>query len=280
MKECRTCELVKTLDDFPKRSDSADGHRNECKNCRAIYQRNYYKNPPVKETFPEGYKRCSKCEKLLKLECFHKSKGSSDGLKGRCKDCRNADNKEFARLNPEYYIQWHAANKERRKKRDIEYRAKNKEKIRARVKIYTEKNEERLKLYKKAWYETNKPRIIANKKERRKNNIQVRLADNLRGRLYNAIKKNTNGNKKGGSAVKDLRCSIEFLIAYLEAKFQSGMSWANYGKWHVDHIMPISSFDLTIREQVKQACHYTNLQPLWAVDNLRKGNRIPNKGDK
>lgn len=60
-------------------------------------------------------------------------------------------------------------------------------------------------------------------------------------------------------------------MAYLEAKFTDGMSWKNYGKWHIDHIKPLASFDLTDPEQVKAACHFTNLQPLWASDNISKG---------
>jgi len=71
---------------------------------------------------------------------------------------------------------------------------------------------------------------------------------------------------------------MPYLIAHLESKFQEGMSWENYGKngWHLDHIIPLSAFDLTDPEQLKIACHYTNIQPLWARDNLVKSNKIPN----
>lgn len=82
------------------------------------------------------------------------------------------------------------------------------------------------------------------------------------------------GKTKAGSSVKDLGCSIEFLKQYLESKFKSKMSWKNYGKkWHVDHIKPLALFDLTKRRQFLKACHYTNLQPMWAKDNISKGNR-------
>lgn len=97
-----------------------------------------------------------------------------------------------------------------------------------------------------------------------------RLARNLRKRLRTALK----DNFKTGSAVADLGCSIYDFKTYLESKFVDGMSWENYGRegWHIDHILPLSKFDLQDVEQVKKACHYTNLQPLWAQDNRRKSN--------
>jgi hypothetical protein len=83
-------------------------------------------------------------------------------------------------------------------------------------------------------------------------------------------------NAKSGSAVRDLGCSIEQLKQHLESKFQTNMSWNNYGPtgWHIDHIIPLSKFNLSIREELLKACHYTNLQPLWAIDNICKGNKL------
>jgi len=99
-----------------------------------------------------------------------------------------------------------------------------------------------------------------------------RLRVDLRCRINIAIR----GNFKSGSAVKDLGCSIEELKTYLESKFQSNMTWDNWSRtgWHIDHIRPLSSFDLSDPVQVKLACHYTNLQPLWAKDNLKKGAKL------
>jgi predicted nucleic acid-binding Zn ribbon protein len=104
-----------------------------------------------------------------------------------------------------------------------------------------------------------------------KTNINFRLADILRSRINSKIRIN-----KVGSAVKDLGCSIEELKEYLESKFQPGMTWDNYGVqgWHIDHIIPLSSFNLLNEEDLKKACHYTNLQPLWAKDNWSKNKRV------
>jgi hypothetical protein len=100
------------------------------------------------------------------------------------------------------------------------------------------------------------------------NIINKKIANNLRGRLSQAIK----NNYKSGSAVRDLGCSIDELRQYLESKFQPGMSWNNHGRtgWHIDHIRPLCSFDLADEIQLKEACNYNNLQPLWAKDNLNK----------
>lgn len=116
-------------------------------------------------------------------------------------------------------------------------------------------------------------RKAAREVERRKTDPQFKLAKNLRARLHAAIK----NSQKRGSAVRDLGCTIEELKVYLESKFLPGMTWENWGKgpdkWNIDHIRPLASFDLEDRTQFLVANHYTNLQPLWAVDNLKKGDR-------
>lgn len=113
------------------------------------------------------------------------------------------------------------------------------------------------KAYQKALYQT----------------TQGRLRIILRSRLCSAIK---NGYK-AGSFVRDLGCTIEQLRAYLEEQFKPGMTWDNWALdgWHIDHIKPLTSFDLTDREQFKKACHYTNLQPLWAEENFSKQDKTP-----
>lgn len=125
--------------------------------------------------------------------------------------------------------------------------------------------------YAKQHYQNNKEHIHRQRKYRLYSNINARLAANLRTRLRNAVKY----QQKAGSAVRDLGCTIEELNKHLESRFQEGMSWDNWSKsgWHIDHIRPLSGFDLTDIEELKEACHYTNLQPLWAQDNLKKSDK-------
>lgn len=104
-------------------------------------------------------------------------------------------------------------------------------------------------------------------KERRTNDPNFKISSNLRSRLSTALRR----HHKRGSAVRDLGCSIDELWEHLAIKFEVGMTKENYGEWHLDHIRPLTSFDLTDKEQFLIAVHYTNLQPLWAADNKQKG---------
>lgn len=82
------------------------------------------------------------------------------------------------------------------------------------------------------------------------------------------------GGQKSGSTVRDLGCTVAELVVKLEALFAPGMTWANHGTdWHIDHIKPLALFDLTIRSEFLQACHFSNLQPLWAFENMSKGDK-------
>ena len=177
-------------------------------------------------------------------------------------------NKNKIKCRVKYYRQ---LNLDKIKEKKKNYYNKNKVKVLKKSTDYYIANKENKKEYDKVYNKINKKKINAYKRFRHKNDIQYKLACNLRTRLRSAI----NGNHKSGSAVKDLGCSISELKTYLESKFLPGMTWDNWNQygWHIDHIKPLSSFNLTDREQLLEACHYTNLQPLWATDNLSKNNR-------
>ncbi len=116
-------------------------------------------------------------------------------------------------------------------------------------------------------FQKTKKQEATKRRKRYKEDIQFRLGILLRSRISHLL--------TSGSAVRDLGCSLGGFKSYLEAKWQPGMNWDNYSLhgWHIDHIIPLSSFDLTNSKEFEKACHYTNLQPLWSYDNLSKGNR-------
>jgi hypothetical protein len=133
----------------------------------------------------------------------------------------------------------------------------------------TPKGQNSLKTAFKKYRVKNREKSRLRDNERLKTDLVFKIKKYLRPRLRSAIK----NNYKKGSAVQDLGCSVEFFKEYIGNQFQSGMTWDNWGEWHLDHKRPLSSFDLSIREQFLQAVHFTNYQPLWAVDNLRKGSK-------
>jgi hypothetical protein len=130
--------------------------------------------------------------------------------------------------------------------------------------------------YEKSYVERNSDKVRATKLKytnaRRHDDPLFKLAHALRRRLTSAIKR----GQKSGSAVDDLGCSVEEFKLYIESKFQPGMTWENYTYhgWHLDHIVPLSAFDLSSPEEFKRACHYTNIQPLWKLANLSKSDKI------
>lgn len=184
-------------------------------------------------------KHCTKCTLLLPISSFylHINKGKKR-YRSFCKKCLKLSN--------------------------YEYRKKS-NKSKERIKIY-EKTYRKTKSFKK--YRSN---YRKNYEKQKIGDIQYKLNRILRSRFSNSFLKNA----KSGSAVKDLGCSIEELKIYLEKQFLGGMNWDNHTRngWHIDHIIPISKFDLSKREEFLKACNYSNLQPLWSEDNLKKSNK-------
>ncbi len=131
-----------------------------------------------------------------------------------------------------------------------------------------------VKEYYKEYYQENKAKAkkiaIEYQRERRKIDPLYKMKVNLRSRTSVAFKKK--GYSKNTKTQEMLGVDWEVVKKHIERKFKKGMNWDNYVKWHIDHIIPLSSAKTS--ERLKQLCHYTNLQPLWAKDNLSKSNKI------
>jgi len=205
-------------------------------------------------------KECIKCKEILSIDNFYKNSRSSDGLDCYCKKCKIINGK-LRYINNKEKIQAYA--REYSKTYIIKQGPKRKYKRNAPFSI-----EERLRrnASNKKWAENN--RLYHN--DRRKVDPMFRMSGNLRKRTLAAFKSKS-WHKNSGTK-KLIGCDWNMAHDYLEHKFTEGMSWNNYGEWHIDHIIPLCSANT--EEELIKLCHYTNLQPLWAADNLRKHSKI------
>lgn len=182
--------------------------------------------------------------------------------------------------------EYYAKNKDVRIAYNKEYAEKNREAIAAQRKLYREKNADTRKISMKEWYQVNAEYVKAKakayreanrqkmtdwSKEYRKTRMSVdpvyRAAIRVRG-LIN-VKIYTNGYTKKSRTHEILGCSYEFFRDHIAAQFREGMSWDNHGEWHLDHIIPIAT--ASTEDDIIRLNHYSNFQPLWAHENLKKG---------
>lgn len=247
-------------------------------------------------------KKCSKCGEEKSINEFYKKKKLKDGLDSWCKNCNWECTKLYIQKNSERRKQW-------MKEYGKQFREDNPEYEKERHKIYYKENKQKLSEYCEQWYKNNKEHVRQYQKNRieitrqyKKDNTKkiklrtrewykknpnykklryrniyckdVRYCLNraLRGGIANSLR----DGKNGKSWEKIIGYNLRDLMAYLENRFKKGMSFDNYGKWHIDHIIPISlwKFNSYDDKEFKQCWALANLQPLWANENISKGNRI------
>lgn len=221
------------------------------------------------KSFPQNTSRNVYCSQ----KCLDKRRNKYlDGQ--RPKKYNNPDDKKQAQKKS------HKKYRQSTKYKKTYERYKNLSHVKNRIKDYrsTKEYKEKHATAEKKFRKTDKGKKIKKKylKKRRKEDPQFRIRQNIRSRFQSALKRKK--LKKLGITRKMLGCSWKELKTYLEKKFYKRkktnelMTWDNYGKWHVDHIIPLSKFNLLIKEEQYKACHYKNLQPLWAEDNIFKSN--------
>lgn len=214
-------------------------------------------------------KTCSKCKVVKELDEFHIASKSRDGHFGSCKICaRESSKARYVANRDKRLIQtkkWREENKERCRTRSAEYRKTHKRKR-------TQKDNERSKQYNKRPYV--RKRLNVYYRKRRRTDPQFAIKTRLRTRLGLILKQK--GLKKSERCMKLLGCDLVEFKAYFSSLFTEGMTWERFleGEIHIDHIRPCASFDLTDPEQQKICFHWTNLQPLWAIDNLIKSDKM------
>ena len=236
-KICKECHCEKLVEDFYKRKDY-NGYRHKCKLCITKNSNIYYK-----ENIHKVKERHSIYSKIHKKE-----------------------NNEYAKL-------YRLEHKKEIAEKNKAYRLKHKTELSKKRKQYCQDNRDKIKKYRLK----NKDRLNKHYNDRRSVDINFKLRCNLSRRFRKAVKQQKTIKSKG--SLELLGCSLDDFRKHLESQFKEGMSWENhtYKGWHMDHIKPCALFDLTDPKQKAECFHYSNYQPLWWQENLKKGDRCVNE---
>lgn len=265
MRKCIQCNEIKNLTDFYKRSASKDGLQKWCKVC----------DKEKKKSYPSQDKL--KIKKYLAEKYIEQKEERSNYAKEKyieSKVERLIKAKVYYEKTKESKAEYDKAYRKRNKAKIAEYKKQwainNVEQVFSKQKEYRENNAEKL-LFKKSQYaKNNRPKINARKsvyeKQRRAKDPLFRLTKNTRKMVSRYML-----NGKCMRTQEIIGCTYEELKLHIEQQFTEGMNWDNYGinGWHVDHIKPLAM--ASTEEEIILSNHYTNLQPLWCLDNLSKG---------
>ena len=195
-------------------------------------------------------KQCVSCKIKKNLSEFSKNIKSKDGHQNSCKSCNQKERKKWYKINKDKTKEYYESNKDRIKEYQKSYKSLSS--VKERTKEYQQK-------YHKDY-----------RKKRRKKDPLFKLKDNLRSRTAAAFR--NKGYSKDTKTMEMLGIEWNVVKMHMERQFKEGMSWDNHGEWHIDHIIPLASANTP--ERIKQLCHYSNLQPLWASDNIIKKDKI------
>jgi hypothetical protein len=223
-------------------------------------------------------KVCTKCKVEKELTEFYPIKNKKNQFRCYCKSCCIYLRKEYTKNNKykikEYVDKNYLKISEQKKTYYINIKEKrkqyvldNKEEVSKKRRQYYLNSKSKLTLDEKKYKQQ---KINKRNKEKKINNPIFKLRGNITTLIGNSIK--NNGYKKKSKLNIILGCTFEEFKIHLENQFTEGMSWNNHGKWHLDHIYPVSL--AKTEEEVIKLNHYTNFQPLWAIDNIRKSNKI------
>ena len=206
--------------------------------------------------------KCNQCKLIKTLDdtYFKKSNTNKYGFRPVCKECVLEYQRRYRKDRSQLL-------REKRRKHYIL--------IQEKVKLWDLNSKANIKaraLIDPAYARKTKQANNARHMGKYKSNIIYKLRHRLRSRISTAVRK----GYKTLKFCEYLGCDLQTLKKHLEDQFQPGMSWDNHGNsgWHIDHILPLSAFDLENEEQLRIAGNYKNLQPLWAKDNLIKSNKI------
>ena len=223
-------------------------------------------------------KECNKCKEILDLNLFPKSNRLLDGYLNSCKNCMAEYKRSHYVKNKQEYIDrskiWKSENKNKVVESDKKYRLKNKEKEYLRGKNWQQSNKEKVVLKSRKWQINNKELFKASRKKyinkKSETDPVFRLKIKIGKTISNSIRRQ--GFSKNSRTAEILGCDFNLFLSYIESQFKPNMNWNNI---HLDHIKPISL--AKTEKEVLELNHYTNFQPLFAKDNIKKSNKLIEK---
>ena len=261
MKVCTKCKVEKELTEFNKGNDPKTGLQYKCKECLKNY-RQKNKDSILKWQYIYRFNNKDVLNKLNKDYRIN----NSESIKNKKKEYYDKNSDVLRNKKKEYYNK----NKDKIKESGYIYRNKNKNTIKEKQKKYYIDNKEKITKRVKEYAFKNREKINKNQANRKQKDSLFKLRCNVYNLIYVSIKKQ--GYSKKTKTFKILGCSFEEFKSHLEKQFVDGMTWNNMGKWHLDHIYPVSL--AKDEEELIKLNHYTNFQPLWATDNIKKSNKI------
>lgn len=272
-KTCTTCKENKEVQQFDRNTAHKTGFRSHCKDCGKL------RREQMKTKERPLTRKCSRCKEEKPTAMFSAG-GGAYGLHHQCRACAAVSFKERstkAKITPTEKVC--IACKCRRPILDFYRDAYTKDGHGANCKTCSNKRQRKKKLRAEM-----SPESLANLREYMTTYIRNRSASDigfaverkLRAAVATALNRDKRKKlRKADKTESYFGCAIDGVRAHLESLFSPGMTWDNHGVrgWHVDHIRPIASFDKSDPDWAHAACHYTNLQPLWATDNLAKADK-------
>lgn len=260
--KCINCNIQKSSSDYYMKDKKTNRYDSTCKSCRKDTARKCYADNT--EQSKSNNKEPQSCPESHREESQPCTYYYEDYKRSRRRWYQ--DNKEIIR---EKHKKWREDNIEKYKETCKKWYEDNKDSVKERSKKWYQYNHEKGKETRKKWQENNKEKYKESIKKWRENNVQYNLGNSYRIKCASPIKNSTKSKNKY------LSCSGEYARRWLEFQFSENMNWDNYGKvWEIDHVIPVSSFDMENEEDVKECFHWTNIQPLTQEQNLEKSNNI------
>lgn len=241
-KVCKGCNKEKDHSDFYRLKYSHDGLQHYCKKCDSVRSAEYLKNRKIPDRYEEPTRICKDCEVDLDIIMFQKHQHAHNGYMSICKAC--------AKL---------------RLVRGAPFKNKKRSKTRSTSRELVIEEREEAKIKRREWH---KKRHSIRKETDPIYNIKRRL----KCRINRLMKKM--GAIKSKTSMKLLGCDIQFFKEWIGSQFQDGMTWDNITLFHLDHSRPCASYNLLDPDQQKQCFRWVNFQPMWAKDNLSKGDKV------